>query len=451
MKNTLLLLLALIASGIGQAQNIGLGTNTPDNSAMLDIKASDKGILIPRVSTSGRNAIPGPAKGLLVYDTTLSRFYYHTGSVWAEVGNQPVNWSTAGNTGTGLGAALGTNDNANLFFKTNGYRSGAIFWGAQASATFGYAAAPNFSGSGISAFGSNALGSLTTGSNNTAVGLNSLKNTNTGYENTAVGSGALILNTTGVQNTAVGAGALFNNVANNFNTAVGFKSLYNTYNADYNVALGTYAGANKYNGYNNVFLGANTDVSASFLYNVIVIGQGTIGTASSQVTIGNSATNSYRVYANWTNISDGRYKKDMREDVPGLSFINALRPVTYKLDATGIDQFLHKDMMPENKPSPASENARLMAMKEKEQMRITGFVAQEVEKTAKGLGFDFSGIDAPKNDNDLYGLRYADFVVPLVKAVQEQQAIIEQQKKDIDSLKSQLALLAKKVEAMGSR
>ncbi|HEV8538733.1 MAG TPA: hypothetical protein VGR15_07395, partial [Bacteroidota bacterium] len=40
-------------------------------------------------------------------------------------------------------------------------------------------------------------------------------------------------------------------------------------------------------------------------------------------------------------------------------------------------------------------------------------------KAAKELGYDFSGVDAPKNEKDFYGLRYAEFVVPLVKAVQE--------------------------------
>jgi hypothetical protein len=46
-------------------------------------------------------------------------------------------------------------------------------------------------------------------------------------------------------------------------------------------------------------------------------------------------------------------------------------------------------------------------------------LAQDVEKAAKDLNYDFSGVDAPKNDKDLYALRYAEFVVPLVKAVQE--------------------------------
>ena len=61
-------------------------------------------------------------------------------------------------------------------------------------------------------------------------------------------------------------------------------------------------------------------------------------------------------------------------------------------------------------------------------------MAQDVEATAKQLGFNFSGVDAPKDANDVYGLRYAEFVVPLVKAVQEQQQIIEDLKKRIEVL-----------------
>ena len=68
-------------------------------------------------------------------------------------------------------------------------------------------------------------------------------------------------------------------------------------------------------------------------------------------------------------------------------------------------------------------------------MLQTGFIAQEVEQAAQQINFDFGGIDKPKNNNDYYGLRYAEFVVPLVKAVQEQQTIIQNQQKQIDELK----------------
>lgn len=92
------------------------------------------------------------------------------------------------------------------------------------------------------------------------------------------------------------------------------------------------------------------------------------------------------------------------------------------------------------------------ALNEKAAITYTGFVAQEVETAANKIGFNFSGLDAPGNSDDVYSLRYADFVVPLVKAVQEQQAIIERQdqqlgvqQRQIDVLEKRLLLLEKAV------
>ncbi len=67
-----------------------------------------------------------------------------------------------------------------------------------------------------------------------------------------------------------------------------------------------------------------------------------------------------------------------------------------------------------------------------ESIRHSGFVAQEVEKAAKEAGYDFNGIIVPENDRQTYSLSYAQFVVPLVKAVQEQQIIIENLKKQVE-------------------
>jgi len=69
---------------------------------------------------------------------------------------------------------------------------------------------------------------------------------------------------------------------------------------------------------------------------------------------------------------------------------------------------------------------------------------QEVEQAAKAVGYDFSGYEAPKNIWSLYTIRYAEFVVPLVKAMQEQQEIKTNQQKQID-------LLEKKTGCFGSQ
>ncbi len=58
---------------------------SPDPSSMLDVKSSSKGVLIPRMTTSAKTAIISPAKGLLVYDSSLNNFWFHNGNSWNEL------------------------------------------------------------------------------------------------------------------------------------------------------------------------------------------------------------------------------------------------------------------------------------------------------------------------------------------------------------------------------
>ena len=66
---------------------VGINTDNgdPDASAMLDIKSTDKGVLIPRMTTTQRDNISSPAKGLLIYDNTTNSFWYHNGTAWLEL------------------------------------------------------------------------------------------------------------------------------------------------------------------------------------------------------------------------------------------------------------------------------------------------------------------------------------------------------------------------------
>jgi hypothetical protein len=71
------------------AQTIGIGTNTPDQSAILDIKSTNKGILVPRMLKSERNLIKQPANGVLIYQTdSLKGFYYYDGFSWQSLMNK---------------------------------------------------------------------------------------------------------------------------------------------------------------------------------------------------------------------------------------------------------------------------------------------------------------------------------------------------------------------------
>lgn len=127
--------------------------------------------------------------------------------------------------------------------------------------------------------------------------------------------------------------------------------------------------------------------------------------------------------------------------MPGLDFIKKLNPVTYHLDMDAIARLMKTPEELRKKDSEDLKGALLQ----------TGFIAQEVEQAAKETGFDFSGVDAPKNDTDFYGLRYAEFVVPLVKAVQEQQIIIENDKAKIDALETKNKQLEQRLSAIEER
>lgn len=81
---------------VSSAQNVGISKDgsAPDNSAMLDIKSTDKGILIPRMSQADRLAISSPATGLLLYQTDqVQGFYFNKGpgTNWAYINAEVVN------------------------------------------------------------------------------------------------------------------------------------------------------------------------------------------------------------------------------------------------------------------------------------------------------------------------------------------------------------------------
>lgn len=75
--------------------SVGIGTETPDPSAMLDLKSDSKGLLLPRMSAGQRSALSQPATGLLVYQTEAPEgFYYNKGTPAAP------DWILLGGTGT---------------------------------------------------------------------------------------------------------------------------------------------------------------------------------------------------------------------------------------------------------------------------------------------------------------------------------------------------------------
>ncbi|MBL7813921.1 MAG: tail fiber domain-containing protein [Saprospiraceae bacterium] len=85
MKQSILCLLVFASIQLSFAQNVGINTTTPHNSAALDITATDKGILVPRLTTTQRTNIISPATGLLVFDMDENKFYFYDGTTWSAV------------------------------------------------------------------------------------------------------------------------------------------------------------------------------------------------------------------------------------------------------------------------------------------------------------------------------------------------------------------------------
>jgi len=296
----------------------------------------------------------------------------------------------------------------------------------------------NTSGLNNTAAGAESLFSTTTGDHNVAIGYSALNKNVTGSRNTAVGESALYSSTV-TDNTAIGAIALNKNTTGESNTASGYMAMSNNTTGSYNTAYGYGALATNTTGTYNTAIGANADVTDDNLTNATAIGYDAKVSVSNEVVIGNHSITSIVGQVGWTTFSDGRAKKNIRQDVPGLSFINALQPVTYNLDLAALDK--QSGIEDIETRSEFTE-----ARKAQEQMVYTGFVAQDVEKAAESIHYNFSGVD--NTDRNLYGLRYEEFVVPLVKAVQELSVRDEAEDIAIDSLQSRINELREKMHAV---
>lgn len=334
------------------------------------------------------------------------------------------------NTGTGYHT---------LFANVNGYYNTAT----------GFAALENnVSGTGNTATGLQSMNANTTGNYNTADGYGTLIMNINGEGNTALGYKAMVQNTIGNNNVAVGIGALYSADADE-NTATGAGALGGTSFGHSNCAYGFMSAANntfgKYNvsdghltlltnntGTQLTTIGAFTDVSVDGLNNATALGANAIVNANDKVRIGDATVTVVEGQVAYTFPSDGRFKTNVSEtDVVGLEFIKKLRPVVYNFDTRKFEEFLSQNM-------PDSIRSRRLSkdFAPSTAVRQSGFIAQEVEQAAKEVGYNFNGVHKPTSSNDNYSVAYSQFVVPLVKAVQEQQAMI-------DDLKAQLADLKK--------
>jgi trimeric autotransporter adhesin len=282
---------------------------------------------------------------------------------------------------------------------------------------------------------------ITTGTDNVSVGYNALTSNTTANYNVAVGSDALLANTTGTQNTAVGRIALTALTTGASNAALGGNAGGANTTGNSNVFCGDSAGYGNTTGYSNTFVGqsagaytvltttgtdntmvgAASHATAADAVNVNVFGRNVAG-ESGYTTIGLDGSDIRAAHgtATWSTVSDRRVKKDIEDSTAGLSFINALKPRTFKYKNLG--------ELPET--FRAYEAGSTEAYKNPKTQH--GFIAQEVKEVIDAHdsikdGFTFWD----DRDDGSQEVAESALIPVLVKAIQELSA-------EVETLKSQI-------------
>jgi trimeric autotransporter adhesin len=337
-----------------------------------------------------------------------------TGAFNTALGDSTLyNFTGASNTAVGASA---------LFKNMTGVNNTAV--GVRA----GYS---NTTGVSNCSFGYLALNKNLIGGYNCAFGQQALHNT-TSHNNSAFGGYALLANTSGTGNTALGYQAVNKSTTAVNNTGVGILVLQNTTTGGSNTAVGNAAGTTNITGSGNTYVGSGADANGNNYTNASSIGNGAIVLASNRVRIGDATITQIGGQVGWTTLSDARFKTDIKENVRGLEFIKKLRPVTYKVSTEKLDDYLIKNM-PDSVQKKHKEGMDYAASSK---IVYSGFIAQEVEKVSKQLGYENTIVSKPANDNDIYGISYAELVVPLVKAMQEQAVQVDSLKEATQKLEA---------------
>jgi hypothetical protein len=130
MKQVIYFIFSFFFFSTAFSQNVGINADgsPANNSAMLDVQSTSKGMLVPRMTTAQRTTIASPATGLLVYDTDTNSFWFYNGTAWAKMAANEVsgNWNVNGtaiynaNSGSvGIGTS-NPNSNASLDLGSSG-------------------------------------------------------------------------------------------------------------------------------------------------------------------------------------------------------------------------------------------------------------------------------------------------------------------------------------------
>jgi trimeric autotransporter adhesin len=169
---------------VAQSLSINTDGSIANASALLDVKSTIKGMLIPRMSRVQRDAISSPATGLIIFQNAPDSIglYYYNGTGWtlmlSNSNTDSLAWKTSGNTGTfDASSFIGTRDNVPFNIRVNNQKAGKID-PVLFNTFYGYLAGnANTTGSNNTALGRGADLSSGTLTNATAIGANTIVST----------------------------------------------------------------------------------------------------------------------------------------------------------------------------------------------------------------------------------------------------------------------------------
>ncbi len=419
-----------LSTGFGNVlvgRNAGHNVNLGSNNVYLGNSSGD--------SVGSNSVCVGAYSGFLSYTSNSVSVGHYAGNNNTH-GNQTFVGFEAGlNCGgeqtTAIGYQAGGDSNIGPSNTLLGYKTGNSLTTGHSNTLLG-----DQSGLGILdgirnvAIGKNTLLTNTSGSFNVAVGVFSLDANTSGSSNTAVGYLSLHANETGTRNSAFGISSMNANTTGNDNTSIGYLSLLQNISGQNNTAIGSSSGA-KITGNNNTALGTAANSAVDDINNTTGVGYNANPYQSDQVMVGDGLVTSIGGTVGWSLLSDKRFKNNVTENVPGLEFINLLTPITYTFDLNEYEAHFEREFNYKRKQNHHSNPQASNLIR-------SGFLAQDVEEAANKIGYEFSGVDKPANESGIYALRYAEFTVPLVKAVQELNDLCDQLRKENKDLKQRL-------------
>lgn len=345
--------------------------------------------------------------------------------------NGAINAATGFNLG-GTPFAFGSATSGNAFL---GFAGNSTTTGSNNTAIGRLALRANTTGNYNTAAGEGALAHNTTGGN-TAIGFDAMLFNTKGDSNTAIGQGALEDNSTGDFNTATGGGALSNNTIGNGNTAIGLEALLSNGTGSGNTAIGQEALLYNSTGGSNSALGflAGPDSKSPNLSYATAIGAGAIVSQSNtlvlggplggaaQVKVGIGTATPANVFTiaqgagpavsdGWNVYSSRRWKTNIETLHDALGKVEQLRGVSYELKANGKHE--------------------------------VGVIAEEVGAVVPEV------VTWDQNGKDAQSVDYSRLTALLIEATKEQQALIEQQQKQIAQLVRQVKTIRASLKTSG--